>query len=171
MRKGLTLLGTHKGHKFYTFAAFDVMSMARKDAFLLRVDEHERFGIERDKLTAYLNLVEELVNAGNLIEVARLSGHLKYLLTLPVNTHMLAYIAAPLILIGGEDEIKMEPEEMQLKMQLAFENPEVLGFFLRCIKLLSISGKLSQDSKLLLESLENPENQQITKLFYNAVGV
>ncbi len=169
-RKGLTFLGESSGHKFYTFAAFDNMCMARKDMFLLRMDEYERFGIQKENMFAFCDLIAELVNDGNLMEVAQLTGHLKYLMTLPVNTHMITYIAAPLVLIGNEDETGIEHEEMELKTKIALKDQKVQGFFLRATKLLSISGLHMQDFRSLLESLRSQQNQQIEKIFYEKLG-
>lgn len=171
LRKGLTHIGEINGHNYYTFQNFDGgCPMVRKDMFLIRNDERERFGIGREHMKAFCNVMNELVNNQNVAQIAQLSGHLDYLINLPINTNMLAYIAAPLVLIDDEPIKTIEPEYQALKLEQAQSHEAVNTFFLTCLNLLQISGIHTPNSKQLLESLTDPNNKMVEKRFYEMIG-
>ena len=171
IREGLTHLGTVAGNHYYTFQNFDgSCPMIRKDMFLIRNDERERFGIGREHMKSYCSLMNELVNQNNIAQIAQLSGHLDYLLNLPINTNMLAYVASPLLLVNDEPIEAIEPEYQNFKVEQARRHEVVNGFFLTCLNLLQLFGRYLPDSKQVLESLTNPENKMIEKKFFESLG-
>lgn len=157
------------GHVFYTWRLVDKLPTSRESLFLAAFQDMD-YSASTENLIEFTELMIECFDQGKMSDVGYMLKQQEANLKAFTNINNLLRVANALILIEGEDLLKVSSEFSNKKMRLAQKHSEVYNFFLRrSLQRIQAISNSEIDIEQAIEEISGPLSQ-IEKDFLSMIG-
>lgn len=158
------------GHRLYKYRALGWMPEFREIVTRVAYSKMEA-GIRRDDLTVYCQMVDDLINAGNVAKIAQLNGFLKQQIADVVVERIAYEIGGYSVLVDDEPHEKTTERHNATKAALADKYSTVRDFFLSESVGLMANLNSSIEASLMTEHLKNRHRMTRERTFLDLMGL